>query len=153
MTRKSCYLFLYLSKGCVEVKIKNTMKEHEIQDQIRMALNFSNATMWRVNVLSGFSGYYQRHQNGDITISKPRFVSTGVPKGFPDLIGIKPIRITPEMVGKTVGAFFFIEVKSENGRLSQEQKLMHTLLKNQGALGGVARSVDDAIELYKKSVE
>ena len=135
------------------MKIKNTMKEHEIQDQIRMALNFSDATIWRVNVLSGFSGYYERHQDGSVTIQKPRWVSSGVPKGFPDLIGIKPVKITEDMVGKTIGAFFFIEVKSPLGRLSLDQKLMLELLQRQGAIGGVARSVEEAIDLYKKSVE
>lgn len=125
------------------------MTEHEIQNQIRDVLNLSNVTMWRVNVCKGFIGKYIRHQSGSITIQNPRFISSGVPKGFPDLIGIKPVKITPDMVGKTIGQFVFIEVKSDNGRLSQDQKLFQSLLKSSGAIGGVAKSMDDAINLVK----
>lgn len=125
------------------------MNEHDIQNLIRDVLNLSNVTMWRVNVLSGFVGKYFRHQNGSVTIPNPRFISSGVPKGFPDLIGIKPVTITEDMVGKTIGQFVFIEVKSEKGRLSPEQNLFQRLLKSNGALGGVARSIDEAINLIK----
>lgn len=133
-------------------KKKQEMKflsEHDIQDQIRDVLNLSNTTIWRVNVCSGFVGKYFRNSNGSVTIQNPRWISSGVPKGFPDLIGIKPVKITEDMVGKTIGQFVFIEVKAEHGRLTQEQKLFQTLLKSNGAIGGVARSTDDAINLIQ----
>ena len=123
------------------------MNEHDIQNQIRDVLNLSNVTMWRINVLKGFMGKYFRNPNGSVTIQNPRWISSGVPKGFPDLIGIKPVKITEDMVGQTLGQFVFIEVKSEHGRLSQEQKLFQTLLKSNGAIGGVAKSIDDAKNL------
>ena len=112
-------------------------------------MEYTPGTFWRVNVVSGFTGPYIRNSNKTVTITKPSWISTGVPKGFPDLIGIKPIVISPNMIGKTIGQFAFIEVKSEHGRLSQEQKLMMELLRSQGGIGGVARSVDEAISLIR----
>ena len=125
------------------------MTEHEIQNEIREALQYTPGTFWRVNVVSGFTGPYIRNSNKTVTITKPSWISSGVPKGFPDLIGIKPVIIREEMIGETIGQFAFIEVKTEHGRLSQEQKLMLALLKTQGGIGGVARSVDEALKLIR----
>ena len=125
------------------------MTEHEIQNEIREALQYTPGTFWRVNVVSGFTGPYIRNSNRTVTITKPSWISSGVPKGFPDLIGIKPVIIRENMIGETIGQFAFIEVKTKHGRLSQDQKLMLELLKTQGGIGGVARSVDEALKLIR----
>ena len=125
------------------------MTEHEIQNEIREALQYTPGTFWRVNVVSGFTGPYIRNSNRTVTITKPSWISSGVPKGFPDLIGIKPVIIRENMIGETIGQFAFIEVKTEHGRLSQDQKLMLALLRSQGGIGGVARSVDEALKLIR----
>ena len=121
------------------------MNEHEIQNAIRDALKYQTGEFWRINVGSG----YLSHSWND----KPRWFSTGVPKGFPDLIGIIPRRIEESDVGKTIGQFAFIEVKSKSGRLTQEQNLFQALLIKNGAIGGIARSVDDAINLFKEAMK
>lgn len=123
------------------------MNEHDTQNMIRDMLNLTTSTFWRVNVIGGFSGQYHRDSHGGIYIAKPSWITTGVPKGFPDLIGVKPLTINSSMIGKRIGQFAFIEVKSKSGRLSQDQKLMHQLLLNNGAIGGVARNIDDAMNL------
>ena len=72
------------------------------------------------------------------------------PIGFPDLFGFRTIEITPEMVGKKVAVFAFIEVKKPGGRTSKAQEKMHTFLRNAGAVGGVARSAKEAIGLLQQ---
>ena len=119
------------------------MNEHDIQNAIRDALKYQTGEFWRINVGAG----YLSHSWND----KPRWFSTGVPKGFPDLIGIIPRRITDSDVGKVIGQFAFIEVKAKFGRLSHEQRDFHFLLLENGAIGGIARSVDDALNLFKET--
>ncbi|WP_205029919.1 VRR-NUC domain-containing protein, partial [Streptococcus porcinus] len=42
---------------------------------------------------------------------------------------------------------FFIEVKNETGKLRPEQKIFIENMQRRGALAGVARSVEDALEI------
>lgn len=94
-------------------------KETIIQNNIRLGCN-DIAVLFRANV-----GVFKV---GD------RYISTGLPKGFPDLFGIR----------KSDGKFVAIEVKTAKGKLREEQKLLLNMLKENGAVAGVARSVDDA---------
>ncbi|NLY08868.1 MAG: VRR-NUC domain-containing protein [Tissierellia bacterium] len=96
--------------------------EKVIQDQIRYALGYY-CVVFRANV-----GTFKR---GD------RFVSTGLPKGFPDLFGFR----------KSDGKAFFIEVKGIKGRLSPEQLAMAEEFKRHDVLYGVARSAEEALEI------
>lgn len=101
------------------------MKEIDVQNSIRLALN-PYAIVFRANV-------------GTFKTADGRTVSTGLPKGFSDLFGFR----------KSDGKMFFIEVKNEKGRLRPDQKhFIETMHKN-GAIAGVARSPEDAIELIK----
>ena len=61
---------------------------------------------------------------------------TGLPNGWPDLFGW-----TKE------GKFFLIEVKNETGKLRPDQIRFGDFLKEQPVLYGVARSVDDALQI------
>lgn len=96
--------------------------EKAIQDAIREALAYS-CVVFRANVGTFKSGN--------------RFVNTGLPKGFPDLFGFR----------KSDGRFFAIEVKNVRGRLSDDQKRIGEMLKDMGAIYGVARSVADALRI------
>lgn len=98
-------------------------KEHNIQDQIRLALS-PYAVMFRQNVGSGYT-------------FDGRYFSTGVPKGFSDLFGFR----------KSDGKAIFIEVKNENGKLSKEQRDFLLTVKSCGAIAGVCRSSADALKL------
>lgn len=63
--------------------------------------------------------------------------------GGSDEIGWTSVIITPEMVGRTVAVFTAIEVKSETGRPSKDQKLFIGSVQRGGGIAGVARSPDD----------
>lgn len=74
-------------------------------------------------------------------------VAFGLHTGSPDLVGWKAVRISQSHVGKTLAVFVGIEVKSESGRLRPEQEHFLARLKKDGALSGVARSVEDAVRI------
>lgn len=95
------------------------MKETDIQNTIRNGVN-DIAVLFRINVGS--------FKVGD------RIISTGVPKGFPDLFGFR------RRDGKAV----FLEIKTSTGKLRTEQKVFKEALQKQNVIYGVARSLEDA---------
>ena len=62
-----------------------------------------------------------------------RLVKTGLPKGFPDLFGYR----------KSDGKAFFIEVKTDKGVLSKDQKKIGEILSKDNVVYIVARNVED----------
>lgn len=100
-------------------------EEHLIQNEIRLALA-DTCVMFRVNV-------------GAFRTADGRFITSGVPKGFPDLFGFR----------KSDGKAVFIEVKTPTGRPSAEQKKFLETMRNYGAIAGICRSKEDALNLIK----
>ena len=69
--------------------------------------------------------------------------------GSSDLIGFRPVVVTPEMVGSTVAIFSAVEVKTATGAASEEQtQFVGFVLKN-GGFAGIARSSEDAKRIMK----
>lgn len=68
-------------------------------------------------------------------------------KGSSDLIGLRKVTITPDMVGQEIGVFCAVEVKSAKGRPTSEQKQFIACVQKFGGLAGVARSVDEAASI------
>lgn len=99
--------------------------EHDIQSLIRLELTKLGIPCFRINV-------------GKVKMKDGRWFSTGAPKGFPDLFGYRQD-----------GQIFFIEVKDNKGRVRPEQENFMKVAKSKGALAGVARSVDDALEIIE----
>jgi hypothetical protein len=61
---------------------------------------------------------------------------SGLPKGFSDIMAVLP-----------GGRVVFIEVKSDKGKPSTEQTQFINKMRGLGAFAGVARSVDDALNI------
>lgn len=101
--------------------------EKEIQNEIRLALD-PHMVVFRINV-------------GGFKTVDGRYVSTGVPKGFSDLFGVR----------KTDGRAVFIEVKNEKGKTSKYQDNFLKQMKKAGAICGVARSPSEAIRIVTES--
>lgn len=97
--------------------------EHTIQNEIRVALTENGYTVFRANV-------------GKVKTADGRWFDTGLPKGHPDLYGFRPD-----------GKIFYIEVKNAKGRVRPEQKQFIQTVKARGALAGIARSVEDALDI------
>ena len=101
----------------------STQPESIISKQIRKALE-PYAMTFRGNV-------------GVFKTADGRFINTGLPKGFSDIFGFR----------KTDGKMFFIEIKTDRGQLRKEQIIFADMVQNYPVLYGVARCVDDALEI------
>ena len=96
------------------------MTEHDIQNQIR--INCSDiAILFRANV-------------GSFKTNDGRFISTGLPAGFPDLFGVR----------LSDGRAVFIEVKKPNGKIRPQQIKFINRMSGYGFIAGIAYSVEDA---------
>lgn len=127
------------------------MKEHAIQDEIRVHVSEHQlATLFRANVGEAWTGNkMKRTFDGNLIIYQPRRLSTGLPPGFPDLFGFKTITITPDMVGRDIAVFAFLEVKQPGKNPTEKQTHMIDFLRAHGAIGGVARSSEDADQILR----
>lgn len=103
-------------------------KEKTIQNEIRLALN-PYAIIFRINV-------------GSFSTADGRFISTGVPKGFSDLFGVR----------RSDGKAIFLEIKNEKGRASKEQLNFLERMKEVGAIVGIARSKEEAIRIVNEEI-
>lgn len=100
-------------------------EEHRIQNEIRLALA-DTCVMFRINVGKGYT-------------PDGRYFDTGVPRGFSDLFGVR----------KADGRAVFIEVKTAKGRPTDQQKNFLETMRKNGAIAGVCRSSEEAIQLVK----
>lgn len=125
------------------------MNEHDLQNEIRNAIA-GKCLLFRANSGTGWTGSkIIRHANGDITIKNPRpFI--GTPAGFSDLFGVQKITITQDMVGKEIGVFLAMEIKTKTGKLTDLQRNFLTAVQKNGGKSGVIRSTAEALSLLEK---
>lgn len=97
-------------------------EEHYIQNDIRVKLAQAGYIVFRTNV-------------GKVKTSDGRWFDTGLPTGFPDLMGYKPDN----------GRIFFIEVKTDRGRRRKDQVQFAKNVASQNVIYGVARSAEQAL--------
>lgn len=125
------------------------MSESNIQREIMLALSAGGVTIWRNNTAMAWVGEVSRRRDGAILISGPRPLHAGLCKGSSDLIGLRSVTITPDMVGSKIAQFVAIEVKDERGRVTKEQRNFLDHVQEAGGLAGVARCPDDALAITK----
>lgn len=99
--------------------------EHNIQNEIRLELS-KHGIVFRINV-------------GKVKMVDGRWFDTGLPKGFPDLMFLSND-------GKTA----FIECKNATYKPSKEQINFIETVKKMGFKSGIARSVEDALNIIKE---
>lgn len=99
------------------------MREAAILHRCMLALSEAGCTVFRANVGLFFT------RDG-------RPVQTGLPRGFSDLFGF-----TPD------ARAFFVEVKSDTGRLRPEQIAFLDAMRLRGAVAVVARDPEDCVRL------
>lgn len=101
------------------------VSEHDIQNEIRLALSAEGYCVFRIN-------------SGKVKMADGRWFDVGVPKGFSDLVAVKDGKIS------------FIEVKNEVGRPTAEQiNFIKQMQTRYGCRAGIARSVEDALAIVK----
>jgi len=117
--------------------------ESNIQRDVMLACSEQGDTVWRNNTGVAWQGRDVRRQGRDLLLIDARPVRFGLAKGSSDLIGIRPVVITPEMVGRTVGVFLALEVKAPKGRVTAEQARFGAHVETRGGVFAVVRGVED----------
>ena len=105
--------------------------EHEIQQRIRLACGRGRVRLWRNNT-------------GALVDQQGRFVRFGLCKGSSDLIGMRSLEITPELVGQRIAQFVALEIKTDCGTVSPEQRAFLRLVQALGGVAAVCRSIEQA---------
>lgn len=105
-------------------------KEQALQDSIRVELAKEGYVVFRTNV-------------GKVKTADGRWFDTGLPSGFPDLMGYKPDN----------GRVFFIEVKTKTGKRRKDQIVFANGLRDKNVIYGVARSADEAVTIVKNELK
>ncbi len=80
---------------------------------------------------------------GTLTLSAYRPIEAGLGIGSSDLIGWTPVKITQGMLCMTIAVFTAVEVKSENGRVSPEQRQFVAIVEKSGGIGVVAHDISE----------
>jgi len=113
--------------------------ETRIQNRILLALSEAGCTVWR-NETSGAWVGKQIHRDGDqVTLINAHMMTFGLAVGSSDIIGI-----TPE------GRFLAVEVKTPKGRPTKEQLRFIEAVRAAGGIAGIARSVEEALDLIRR---
>ena len=127
------------------------MYVHEIQSLIRRHVGrVPDVRIFRANVGQGWTGEAViKLPGGDIRITRPRPLNTGLPEGWPDLFGFRMLTVTPEMAGLMLPVFAAIEVKGPRGVVRDAQQRVLDELARCGCLAGVARSPEEAAQILR----
>ena len=84
------------------------MKETSMMKRAQCGMVEDGAVLWRNNVGTFYQGDAETFKDvgmarlypGDIVLRKSRRIKCGLDNGSSDLIGLVPLVVTPEMVGK-----------------------------------------------------
>lgn len=104
------------------------MKEKNLQSFVRLNVP-KNVRLFRNNV--------------GLCKNEHTTIVYGLCPGSSDLIGWTSIEITSEMIGKKIAVFTAVEIKTEKGKVSPEQKIFLDNVKNAGGIAKIIRNIDD----------
>lgn len=112
---------------------------------VRLEAAKSGDTLWRnnVGVLKDQTGRPVRYGLANDSPAMNKKIKSS------DLIGIRPVLITPDMVGQVIGQFLAVEMKHEGWKFNHlderevAQKNFHDIVRANGGRAGFASSVDD----------
>jgi hypothetical protein len=91
-----------------------------------------------------FGSILYRNRRGMLPLPRGGMLPFGLgPAGFTDEIGYTPIKITEEMVGRTVAVFPAIEAKTDTVTVASHQQSVIDELKAHGCIAGVATCGED----------
>lgn len=127
------------------------VKEKEWMKRVMLAVSArDDCTIFRVNVGTGWVSAQKpiKHPDGAVTLIDARPLSSGLPPGFHDLLGIQRRVITPDMVGQEIGQFFTIETKTKTGRVSAVQDNFKRQIERLGGRSIISRPGDDIQEYF-----
>lgn len=125
--------------------------ESVVQQQVRLALARVGAQVWRNNTgaCTDDTGRLIRYGLANESAQLNAVIKSS------DLIGVVPVTITPDMVGKTVGVFAAVECKRPGWHLTpgdkrgQAQQRFIDLVRQVGGMGGFAADVSDLATILR----
>ncbi len=121
--------------------------EHAIQNEIRKVAGANQDVMlWRNNVGMGWAGKSKKVGNTRV-IFDPQVLHAGLCKGSSDLIGIRRVTITQEMVGTEVGVFMAVEIKQPDEYANPEQENFIRVVHEFHGIARVLHSKEEAEDL------
>lgn len=123
------------------------MTEHDLQNKIMLAIGSGDTRIFRNNVAMAWVGEIVRRTPTTVLLRNPRPLHAGLCTGSSDIIGWHTITVTLDMVGKRIAVFTAIEVKTERGRTTPEQRQFIDAVRSAGGIADVCRSPEDAREL------
>ena len=129
------------------------MKESSVQQRIRLKAAYLGLHLWRNNngACEDKTGRLIRYGLANESAALNKRIKSS------DLIGITPITITPDMVGKTIGVFTAVECKPSDWHLTPSderghaQAAFHTLVRDAGGLAGFVTCEEDLTALLQSS--
>ena len=125
--------------------------EHDIQAKI-LRLGRGDCRLFNLNAGTAWVSGAGRPRQMSVAGERGVWLPQGrplklLPPGCPDIGGCVSVVITPEMVGQRVAVAVLVEVKAAKGRVSPAQVAALAAADALGVRCGVARSVDDAVEI------
>lgn len=76
-------------------------------------------------------------------------IQCGLHPGSGDLVGWMPVTITPEMVGRRVAVFASVEIKTDNGRIQDNQRHWADTVNDAGGIAIITNGPEQAEKLMK----
>jgi hypothetical protein len=104
------------------------MKEKNLQNLLRLNLP-KNVRLFRNNI--------------GVCKTEHTTIVYGLCPGSSDLIGWTSTEITADMIGKKIAIFTALEVKTETGKISDDQKIFLENVKNSGGIAKICRKLED----------
>lgn len=118
--------------------------EGNVQSRVRLQAAAKGVHLWRNNVGAGAlqNGNFIRWGLANDTAALNKVIKSG------DLIGIRPVVITPEMVGSVIGQFISRECKAEGtlNRKTEQREAQERWRDLINRLGGDAAIVDGTVD-------
>lgn len=122
-------------------------EETSLHRSVMLALSDVHTRAWRNNNGVGWQGSSFTIRNRRLVQGAARYVRYGLAPGSSDVIGVRTMQVTANMVGKRVAVPLMIETKTEDQRLSTDQKSWLAMAHKLGCIAGVATSVDEARQI------
>lgn len=122
--------------------------EKNIRNNVILLAAKDGISLFNNPVGTAWAGKYNPSTHSVIA---PRAVRYGLAVGSSDLIGITPVKITSDMVGKTIGVFTGVEVKvDKNGKYKEtaEQRKFGRFIEKNGGFYILADSYGDIMTFF-----
>ena len=120
------------------------MSESRLMRDAMVLLSRRGDTVFRNQVGTGVFGRFARIEgSGDVVVHNARVAQCGLAVGSADIVGWRPVVVTPDMVGRRVAVFLSIETKAPRGRATEAQKNWAATVREAGGISGIVRKLEE----------